>query len=114
MKKSIVLMFAAILLLGIQSLYAETKSEKFKVAGNCGMCEKRIEKAAKSVDGVNKADWNKDTREIVVDFDASKTSLDKIEAAIAKMGHDTPLYKADTKTYESLPACCLYDRSGGK
>ena len=110
MKKTIVIMFSLMLMLGIQNLYAESKSEKFKVAGNCGTCEKRIEKAALGVKGVSKADWNKDTKEMLVDFDASKTSLDKVEAAIAKVGHDTPLYKADAKTYESLPGCCKYDR----
>jgi mercuric ion binding protein len=110
MKKTVVMMFAAMLLLGVQNLYAETKSEKFKVDGNCGMCEKRIEKAAKAVDGVSKADWSSETKEMVVEFDASKTSLDKVEAAIAKVGHDTPLHKADTKTYDKLPGCCKYDR----
>ncbi|HEY3370256.1 MAG TPA: heavy metal-associated domain-containing protein [Prolixibacteraceae bacterium] len=114
MKKTIVLMFAGLLMLGIQNLYAETKIEKFKVAGNCGMCEKRIEKAALGVKGVSKADWNKDTKEMVVDFDVAKTSLDKVEAAIAKVGHDTPLHKADAKNYDSLPNCCQYERPAAK
>lgn len=114
MKKTIVLMFTAMLLLGIQNVKAETKSEKFKVSGNCEMCEKRIEKAALGVAGVSKADWNKVTKEMVVDFDASKTSLAKVEDAIAKVGHDTPLHKTDSKTYESLPACCKYERSAAK
>lgn len=114
MKKTIVIMFSALMMLGIQNLYAETKSDKFKVSGNCGMCEKRVEKAALGVKGVSKADWNKDSKVMVVDFDASKTSLDKVEAAIAKVGHDTPIYKADAKTYASLPACCQYDRPAVK
>ena len=114
MKKTIVLMFSAMLMLGIQNVFAETKSEKFKVNGNCGMCEKRVEKAALGVKGVSKADWNKDTQIMLVDFDASKTSLDKVEAAIAKVGHDTPLHKAGAKTYESLPGCCQYDRPAVK
>ena len=114
MKKTIVLLFSAMLILGIQNLYAETKSEKFKVDGNCGMCEKRVEKAALGVKGVSKADWNKDTKEMVVDFDASKTSLDKVEAAIAKVGHDTPLHKAGAKSFEALPSCCQYDRQAVK
>jgi len=37
-------------------------TEKFKVAGNCGMCKARIEKAAKSVDGVSGADWDKELK----------------------------------------------------
>ena len=40
--------------------FAGDNTEKFKVAGNCGMCEARIEKAAESVEGVSAADWNKE------------------------------------------------------
>lgn len=114
MKKTIVLVFTAIFMLGIQNLYAETKSEKFKVDGNCSSCEKRIEKAALGVKGVSKADWNKETKEMVVVFDDSKTSLDKVEVAIANVGHDTPLHKSNAKSYESLPGCCKYDRAAVK
>ena len=114
MKKFVVALFAAVLLPGVQNLYAENKSEKFNVAGNCSMCEKRIEKAALAVDGVSKADWDQKSKVMTVDFDTAKTSLDKIEAAIAKAGHDTPLHKADTKTYDALPGCCHYERMAKK
>lgn len=82
----------------------------FKVYGNCGMCENRIEKAAQSVEGVTTADWNKETKMIEVSFDSSKTDVDKVQKAIAKVGHDTELYKAKDETYKALPGCCLYDR----
>ena len=114
MKNTIVIMFTVFMLLGIQNVQAENKSDQFKVAGNCGMCEKRIEKSAMAVSGVSKADWNKETKEMVVDFDAAQTSLDKVEAAIAKVGHDTPLHKADAKAYASLPGCCKYERTAAK
>ncbi|HET6559562.1 MAG TPA: heavy-metal-associated domain-containing protein [Prolixibacteraceae bacterium] len=114
MKKTAIAAFAVLALLGIENGFAADKSEKFKVSGNCEMCEKRIEKAAQGVDGVTKADWNKDTKQMSVDFDDAKTSLDKVEAAIAKVGHDTPLHKADAKTYEALPACCKYERPAVK
>jgi hypothetical protein len=52
MEKTIVIMFTVLMLLGIQNVQAEAKSYKFKVAGNYGMCEKRIEKAALAVPGV--------------------------------------------------------------
>ncbi len=114
MKKIVVLLFAAVMLLGVQNLFAESKTEKIKVSGNCGMCETRIEKAALAVAGVTKADWNKETKDLTVTFDASKATIDKIEAAEAKVGHDTPKFKADAKTYESLPGCCKYDRTAAK
>ena len=114
MKKTSILAIVTMALLGIQNGFAENKSEKFKVSGNCEMCEKRIEKAAQGVAGVTKADWNKDTKLMTVDFDAAKTSLDKVEAAIAKAGHDTPLHKAEAKTYKALPECCQYERPATK
>lgn len=114
MKKTVVLLFAAVMLFGIQSLRAESKTEKIKVSGNCGMCETRIEKAALAVAGVTKADWDAKSKDLTVVFDASKASVDKIEVAVAKVGHDTPLHKADSKTYEALPGCCHYDRPAAK
>jgi len=90
--------------------FAQSKTEKFKVFGNCGMCESRIEKAAKAVEGVTKADWDKETKMIEVTFDESKTDVHKIHEAIAEVGHDTKLHKAKDETYDNLPGCCKYDR----
>ena len=74
------------------------------------MCQTRIEKAAKSVTGVTAADWNKDTKMIEVSFDAAETDIQKVHEAIANVGHDTELVKADDETYANLPSCCHYDR----
>lgn len=84
-----------------------TKSETFKVSGNCGMCKERIETAAK-VDGVSKADWNKDTKMLTLAYDPSKAKSDEVQKKVAAAGHDTEKYKADTKTYNGLPGCCKY------
>jgi Cu(I)/Ag(I) efflux system membrane fusion protein len=72
------------------------------------LCTERIEKAAKSVSGVKTATWDAKTQKIHVEFDSMKTDLGTIQKAIAKAGHDTEKYKADDKTYESLPKCCHY------
>jgi len=74
------------------------------------MCKARIEKAAKSVTGVADAVWDVDTKQINVKFDKSQIAEKDIVKAIAKAGHDTKSVKADTKTYDNLPACCLYKR----
>lgn len=84
------------------------------VAGNCGMCEARISKAAKSVAGVSEISWDKDTKMMKVSFDAAATTLSEIEMAIAKAGHDTKNHKAKTGTYDKLPGCCHYDRIATK
>lgn len=90
---------------------ANLEHAMFKVSGNCGMCENRIEKAAKSVDGVSAADWSKETKMVDVSFDASKTDIQKVQMAIAKVGHDTEIHKAKDETYNVLPECCQYDRA---
>ena len=92
------------------NLPAEKKTETVKVYGNCGMCETRIEKAAKSVDGVKEAEWDKETKELTVTFDPDVTNLEAIEKEIAAVGHDTESVKAKDETYDALHSCCKYDR----
>jgi periplasmic mercuric ion binding protein len=113
MKKIIQITFIALFSLGgFSSLKAaDNKTEKFKVYGNCGMCKARIEKAAKSVDGVSKAEWDKVSKIIEVTFDSTKTDVHKIHMAIAKVGHDTEMHKAKKEVYEKLPECCKYERA---
>ena len=74
------------------------------------MCKSRIEKAAKTVPGVESADWNKETKMLEVTFDDSKTDADKIELAIAEAGHDTVKNKTKDSVYGELPGCCHYNR----
>ncbi|WP_423127552.1 heavy-metal-associated domain-containing protein [Gaoshiqia sp. Z1-71] len=108
--KTKVLSLASVFLFGTVAVFAANKSEKFNVSGNCSMCEKRIEKAALSVKGVSKADWNKESKMIELVFDDSKTDVDQVKMAIAKAGHDTPGHKATDEAYNSLHNCCKYDR----
>lgn len=81
----------------------------FKVWGNCEMCKETIEKAV-AVNGVSKADWNTETKQINVSYDSTKISLDAIQKAIAAAGYDNETYKGDDKAYHLLPECCQYDR----
>jgi len=83
----------------------------FGVRGNCGMCKKTIEKAAYSVDGVSKADWDKDKKMIMVSFDNSKTNEMAVQKAIASSGYDTAKVEGDLKAYDNLPGCCQYDHT---
>jgi Cu(I)/Ag(I) efflux system membrane fusion protein len=78
------------------------------VQGLCEMCKDRIEKAAKSVSGVISASWDIKTKQLHLDFDPAKTSVDAVAKAVAKAGHDTDKYKADKATYNALPSCCKY------
>jgi periplasmic mercuric ion binding protein len=112
--KTKVLSLVALFMMGAVTVFAGNKTEKFTVYGNCGMCENRIEKAAKSVEGVQSADWNKDTKILEVTFDDSKTDVHKVHMAIAKAGHDTEMHKATDEAYKKLPPCCQYDRTAEK
>jgi periplasmic mercuric ion binding protein len=108
--KTRILSMVCLFLLGTATVFAGVKTEKFEVKGSCGMCKTRIEKAAKSVDGVSKANWNDETKMIEVVYDDTKTNVDKVEVAIAKVGHDTPMHKATDEAYNALPGCCKYER----
>ncbi len=114
MKVKTMLSTVIIALMSVGVAFAETSKEKFKVHGNCGMCESRIEKAAKSVEGVSTANWNQETQMVEVSYDKSKTDIEKIHMAIAKAGHDTEMHKAEEKAYNALPDCCKYSRSEKK
>ena len=109
MKTKISGLIGIFLLLSI-SMMAQNKTEKVKVYGNCSMCENRIEKAAKSIQGVTVADWDKNTKMLKVTFDASKTDVHKVQKAIAKVGHDTQMYRAKNEVYQELSGCCKYER----
>lgn len=109
--KTKVLSLVTLFMFGVIAVFAGTKTSEFKVYGNCGMCKARIEKAAKAVDGVSAADWNEETKMIALTFDDSKTDADKVQVAIAKVGHDTEKHKATDKAYSKLPGCCQYDRA---
>ena len=89
--------------------YGQTKTETFKVSGNCGSCKARIEKAAK-IDGVTKAEWNKDTKVLSLTYNPSKVSSDAILKNVAAAGHDNEKFRADDKVYNALPGCCQYER----
>jgi len=81
----------------------------FGVRGNCGMCKNTIEKAAKSVNGVSTADWDRNKKSIAVSFDDSKTNAMAIHNAIAASGYDTEKVVGNLAAYENLPGCCQYD-----
>jgi periplasmic mercuric ion binding protein len=105
----------AVLLCGLllgNTAFAQTKGvkkETIKVWGNCGMCKAKIEKAAKTA-GATKANWNEETGELQVQYKASATSSEKIQAAVAKSGYDTQDVTADGEAYKKLHACCQYTR----
>ena len=93
------------------AVFAQTKTDKIKVLGNCGMCKKRIETGLKDA-AITSATWDKDNKFLTVSYDSSKISNEAIQQKIADLGHDTPKAKAKNEVYDKLPGCCKYDRTG--
>ncbi|MFN5236463.1 MAG: heavy-metal-associated domain-containing protein [Bacteroidota bacterium] len=105
------LLLTVMLLTGttLNAQIAGAKTSTVKVYGNCGMCEKTIEKAAWEK-GVSQADWNKDTKMAVLTFDPAKTSEEALLKKIAEVGYDSDNFRASNEVYDNLHACCHYDR----
>jgi hypothetical protein len=104
---------ALLVTLFFSSVSAQTKAglqkETVKVYGNCEMCQSKIEKAAKSA-GAATASWDVDSKVLAVSYNASKSSVAKIEKAVAAAGYDTEHEATTENAYDKLPGCCKYDR----
>ena len=81
----------------------------FKVWGNCVMCEKTIEESL-ALEGVYKADWDKVTKMMLVNYDSLIFTNLEIQEIIAKTGYDTEWITGDNEAYAACPDCCLYER----
>lgn len=103
--------FSFILIVFAQAAFAQkTKSETLNVAGNCGMCKKKIEAAAKSA-GASFASWSPESKQLVVKYNPAVANSAKIQQSVAAAGYDTPEVKATEAAYENLHECCKYDRT---
>ena len=103
---------AFVLLLTITPSFAQIKNattETVKIYGNCGMCEKTIEKAG-NLKKIASVDWNKDTKMATLTYDAEKTNQDEILKRIALAGYDSNTFLAPDDVYANLHGCCQYER----
>lgn len=106
LKASFLLLFVTLASVG----FAQTKTEKIKVSGECGMCKKKIEKAAKDA-GASFAEWSTENKFLTVKYDGGATTTAKIEQAVAGVGYDTQTIKATDEAYKNLHECCKYERA---
>jgi len=81
---------------------------KFFVDGICGMCKTRIEKAVNTIEVVEAANWNVDTRMLTVYIDQDDFDENRLHQAVAEAGHDTKKVKAPDAAYAKLHDCCKY------
>ncbi|MHC5201806.1 efflux RND transporter periplasmic adaptor subunit [Myroides sp. LJL119] len=92
----------------------QSNSLKLWVNGNCEMCQQRIQQAALALPGVKTALWDVKTKELSLEIDPKKVTLDKISQSIANKGHQTQLHNPQDKVYQELPSCCKYTLSESK
>jgi periplasmic mercuric ion binding protein len=110
MKTLKIFSLAAVSMLLSTVIIAQSKTETFKVSGNCGMCKTKIEKAAKEA-GAKEASWNADSKELTVTYKSSSTNAAKIQEKIAAVGYDNVGFKATNEAYDKLHGCCKYERT---
>ena len=114
MKKSIsTSMMVITMLLSFIVGHSQIKNAKtttVKIYGNCGMCEKTIEKAG-NLKKIASVDWNQDTKMATMTYDAKKTNQDEILKRIALAGYDSDSFLAPDDVYDNLHGCCQYDRA---
>lgn len=77
------------------------------VAGVCGMCKARIEKAAAGP-GLKNANWDPATKILELQFVSGKFNIERAKQRILDVGHDVDDQRADETAYKNLPACCQY------
>ena len=106
-----ILLAIVVLLVSVNSFaqIKNSKTETAMIAGNCGMCKSRIEKAG-NIKNISKVVWNETSQIATMTFDAEKTSLKEILSRIAAVGHDSETAKTSSETYSDLPECCQYKR----
>jgi copper chaperone CopZ len=112
MKKSLLKIMVAIVVLLSTTMNAQiknTKTEEVKISGNCGMCKKTIEKAG-TIEDIVKVEWNKESKMATLTYDEAKTNKEEILKRVATAGYDSEFFKAKDKDYDNLPGCCQYDR----
>ena len=113
MKKSIAInMMVITMLLSFIVGHSQIKNLKTttaKIYGNCGMCEKTIEKAG-NLKKIASVDWNQDTKMATLTYDSKKTNQDEILKRIALAGYDSDSFLAPDAVYDGLHGCCQYDR----
>ena len=104
MKKIFIL---ASILITIVSCTSKSNAEaKFFVRGNCDMCKERIDKTVLSMKGVEKANWDVESKMIQISYDSTVVSTSDIEKAVAATGHATKAVPMDSTANEKLPECC--------
>jgi copper chaperone CopZ len=109
----IAIVYCSALFCSSNTFAQKVNTDTLEVWGNCGMCKKTIEKAAKSA-GAKTANWDAELHQLIVSYKSDKTSNFKIQQAVAESGYDTQDVTASDEAYNKLHGCCKYERKSIK
>lgn len=108
--------FALLIALCTAAAHAQIKhaaTATVLVHGNCEQCQHTIESAAAARKQAS-ATWNNKSQLAVIKYDSTRTNLSEVLKQIALAGYDNDQFLAPDATYEQLPVCCKYARTGKK
>jgi len=77
------------------------------------ICKDRIEAAVDAVDGLEAAQWEIASRELMVVVNTKDFDEPRLHEAVAAAGHDTREVTASDEAYDSLHGCCKYRDDNG-
>ena len=115
MKKGL-MMFLSICMLNV---YGQQKEQEdgmaymvVKTHAMCNTCKEMLEQDLLFEKGIHKVTVDMEHKEIMLDFNAKKTSKEEVRIAIAKMGVQADDIPASEKGIKKLPACCQNEKCG--
>lgn len=106
--KAITLSFA-LLFVSIFSFAQDGKKGqvvKFKTSAVCGMCKATLEKGLAYEKGVDKATLDENSKVLTVQYNGTKTSVEKLKKAVNELGYDADDSPATPRAYNRLDECC--------
>ncbi len=83
-----------------------------KTHAMCNSCKEILEKDLLFEKGIHKVTVDMEHAEILVDFNAKKTSKENVRKAIAAMGVQADDVPASEEGIKKLPACCQHEGCG--
>ncbi len=75
----------------------------------CNSCVNNVTKAVKKVSGVKTAKVDLEKKTATISYVSTKTTLSKLEKAIANAGYNANNTKRNKAAYDKLDACCKQD-----
>lgn len=101
-----IILITLILMLGIGSA-ATAQNKKtvsndketvvFDVSMTCENCQKRIEKNIAFEKGVTDMKVNLEDKTVTIEYKKSQTTVEKLQAAIAKLGYEVKVHNSEQK-----------------